>query len=171
MIGRWMKPAGCREKTDDGKSTWILLRGFTNISSSSMENGGKIPIIRFRKEIHSAMLTRLLRSKAMAKSEQLNDKQVMEGKIFAILSYLSILCIIPLVLKRDNSFVLSHGKQGLVLFIGEVTIFVISVVFDWILRPSIFVFGVFSLWGIIEALKGQYVRMPVVSDIADKITL
>lgn len=107
----------------------------------------------------------------MAKSEQLNDKQVMEGKIFAILSYLSILCIIPLVLKRDNSFVLSHGKQGLVLFIGEVTIFVISVVFDWILRPSIFVFGVFSLWGIIEALKGQYVRMPVVSDIADKITL
>lgn len=107
----------------------------------------------------------------MAKSEQLNDKQVMEGKIFAILSYLSILCIIPLVLKRDNPFVLSHGKQGLVLFIGEVAVFVVSVIFEWILRPSIFVFGVFSLWGIIEVLKGQYVRMPVVSDIADKITL
>lgn len=107
----------------------------------------------------------------MAKSEQINDKQVMEGKIFAVLSYLSILCIIPLVLKRDNPFVLSHGKQGLVLFIGEVAVFVVSVILEWILRPSIFVFGVFSLWGIMEALKGQYVRMPVVSDIADKITL
>lgn len=107
----------------------------------------------------------------MEKPEKLNDQQVMEGKIFAILSYLSIFCIIPLVLKRDNRFVLSHGKQGLVLFIGEVAVFVISVIFEWILRPSIFVFGVFSLWGIVEALKGQYVRMPVVSDIADKITL
>ena len=107
----------------------------------------------------------------MEKSEKLSDKQVMEGKMFAVLSYLSILCIIPLVLKRDNRFVLSHGKQGLVLFIGEVAVFVVSVIFEWILRPSIFVFGVFSLWGIIEALKGQYVRLPVVSDIADKITL
>ena len=107
----------------------------------------------------------------MEKPEKLSDKQVMEGKMFAVLSYLSILCIIPLVLKRDNRFVLSHGKQGLVLFIGEVAVFVVSVIFEWILRPSIFVFGVFSLWGIIEALKGQYVRLPVVSDIADKITL
>ena len=54
----------------------------------------------------------------MEKPDKLSDKQIMEGKIFAILSYLSILCIIPLVFKRDNHFVLSHGKQGLVLFIG-----------------------------------------------------
>ena len=107
----------------------------------------------------------------MEKSDKLSDKQVMEGKIFAILSYLSILCIIPLVLKRHNRFVLSHSKQGLVLFIGEVAFFVISVVLEWILRPAIFIFGVFSLWGIMAALKGQHVRMPVVSDIADKITL
>ena len=107
----------------------------------------------------------------MEKPDKLSDQQIMEGKIFAVLSYLSILCIIPLVLKRDNRFVLSHGKQGLVLFIGEVAVFVISVIFEWILRPSIFIFGVFSLWGIIEALKGQDVRLPVVSDIADKITL
>ena len=42
-----------------------------------------------------------------------NDKTIREGKVFAILSYLSILCIIPLILKKDNEFVLAHGKQGL----------------------------------------------------------
>lgn len=98
-------------------------------------------------------------------------KEVLEGKIFAILSYLSILCIIPLVFKKDNQFALSHGKQGLVLFVGEVAVFIVSVLFEWIFRPFIFIFGVLSLWGLIWALKGEYVKLPVISNIADKITL
>ena len=108
----------------------------------------------------------------MPKSEKYSEKQIMEGKIFAVLSYLSILCIIPLVLKRDNHFVLTHGKQGLVLFVGQVAVFILSVIpiFEWVLRPLTFVFGVLSLWGIIEALKGQ-TKLPVISDIAEKITL
>jgi len=39
-----------------------------------------------------------------------------ENKIMAILSYLSILCLIPLFTKKDNEFVYYHAKQGLVLF-------------------------------------------------------
>ena len=107
----------------------------------------------------------------MGKPDPAREEQVVEGKIFAVLSYLSILCIIPLVLKKDNSFVLSHGKQGLVIFIAEVAVFVVSVIFEWIFRPAIFILGVFSLWGIMEALKGHYVRLPIVANIADKITL
>lgn len=101
-----------------------------------------------------------------------NEKQVLEGKVYAVLSYLSILCIIPLVLKKDNDFVLSHGKQGLVIFVGEAAVFVLHIVLGMaVLRLGIFVFGLISLWGIIEVLKGNYVKLPVISDIADKITL
>ena len=100
------------------------------------------------------------------------EKEILEGKIFAVLSYLSILCIIPLVLKKDNNFVLSHGRQGLVIFVGEVTVFVAHVVLgQWILSLGSFIFGVISLWGIVEVLRGHYVKLPFISDIADKITL
>ena len=110
----------------------------------------------------------------MAKSHnsQENDSHVLEGKIFAILSYLFVLCIIPLVLKKENKFVLFHGKQGLVLFVAEVTIFILHIVLgQWILKLGTFGLGVFSLTGIIAVLCGQYLKLPVVADIAEKITL
>ncbi len=107
----------------------------------------------------------------MATSEKQNETQVLEGKIFAVLSYISIFCIIPLIFKKENNFVLSHAKQGLVLFVAEVAVFVISVIIEIIFRPFIFVLGILSLWGMIEALRGQYVKLPLISDIADKITL
>ncbi len=95
-----------------------------------------------------------------------------ENKIFAILAYLSILCIIPLLLKKDDKFVLAHGKQGLVIFITEVAVFIISIVIgQWFFRLGLFVLGVLSLWGIIEVLRGREVRLPLIADIADKITL
>lgn len=99
------------------------------------------------------------------------EKQIREGKIFAVLSYLMILCIIPLVFKNDNPFVLSHGKQGLVIFIGEVAVFILSIVMPWLLRFGIFILLVISFWGIIEVLRGRYVRLPFICDIADKINL
>lgn len=101
-----------------------------------------------------------------------SERQILEGKVFALLSYLFILCIVPLVLKKDNPFVLSHGKQGLVIFIGEVAAFVIHIILGvWFLRLGFFVFGLFSLWGIIEVLRGRYVKLPLIAEIAEKITL
>ena len=99
------------------------------------------------------------------------DEHIREGKIFAILSYLSICCIIPLIVRKENPFVLEHGKQGLVLFVAQVGVLIISIIFPMILKPFLFVLGVLSLWGIAAVLKGAFVRFPVVADVADKITL
>ena len=107
----------------------------------------------------------------MAKQKQIRTQDVEEGKIFAVMAYLWLLCIVPLVFKKDNPFVLSHGKQGLVIFVGVVCIFIVSILFDWILRPGLFLLGILSLWGMIESLKGQELRIPFICDIADKITL
>jgi len=100
------------------------------------------------------------------------NTQVREGKVFAILAYLSILCIIPLLFKKENSFVLTHGKQGLVLFLGEVGVFIVHILLGtWILRLGMFVLLAMSFVGIIAVLKGESLELPVVSKIAEKITL
>lgn len=99
------------------------------------------------------------------------EQSVTEGKIFAVLSYLSILCILPIIFKKDNQFVLSHAKQGLVIFVAQVAVLIISILFPWLFRLFMFILGVVSLVGIVQVLKGQYVRFPVISEIADKIVL
>jgi len=108
----------------------------------------------------------------MASRKPSEDREIIEGKIFAVIAYLSIFCIIPLVLKKDNTFVLHHGKQGLVIFVAEVAVFIIHIILgQWFLRLGIFLLGVVSFIGIVKSLKGERLRLPVISVIADKITL
>ena len=98
-------------------------------------------------------------------------EEILEGKIFAVLAYLSGLCILPLVFKKENAFVLPHAKQGLVLFVAEVIVFVASIVIpEGLTKLCALILGILSLWGMIESLRGRLVQLPVVSPIADKIT-
>lgn len=102
------------------------------------------------------------------------DKEIKEGKIFAVIAYWLILCILPLILKKDNKFAVHHGKQGLVLFIFLVAGFIFSIIpflGQLVYRFVLFIYLLLLLWGTIQALMGNYSRIPVVSDIADKISL
>ena len=74
---------------------------------------------------------------------------VREGKFFAIISYVSFLCIITLILKKDNKFALYHARQGLVLFVMEVAAFILSIIplLGWLI--GIFGYALFllvSIW-------------------------
>lgn len=103
-----------------------------------------------------------------------NDKEVKEGRIFAILAYFSILCLVPLILKRDNKFAIHHGKQGLVLFIWLVAaslLFWIPVLGQLIFIISFICIVCISIIGIVQVLMGKYWKMPVISDIASKMTI
>ena len=102
------------------------------------------------------------------------DPAIAEGKFFAAVGYFSILCFVPLFLKRDNKFAQFHGRQGLVLFILEIAtamLVVIPVVGEIIFRLSWVVFGIFSLAGVVKVLMNQYWEMPVIYPISSKITL
>lgn len=99
-------------------------------------------------------------------------RHVFEGKLVAVFFYLTILCIIPLILKRDDDFILSHGKQGLVLFVAEAAVFIAHIALGpSVLRLGLFILISFSLWGIFEALRGQYAKLPVIANPTDKIVL
>ena len=102
------------------------------------------------------------------------DPEVEDGKFFAAVGYIFILCLVPLVLKKENKFAIFHGKQGLVLLILEVAAAIIKVI--PVLGPAVatvafVVFGILSLVGIVKVLTGDYWEMPVICDIAKKINL
>jgi len=114
------------------------------------------------------------------------DKDIEEGKIWAFIGYWGILFLVPLLGKKDNKFAVFHGKQGMVLCIGAI---VVSIVF-WILtflfgliHPAIgalFYIILIIIWlaivvlgiiGMIKSLTGDYWKMPIFGDIAEKINI
>jgi len=102
------------------------------------------------------------------------EQEIVDGKFFAVISYISFLCVITLILKKSNKFALYHARQGLVLFVMEVAAFILSIIplLGWLI--GIFGYALFllvSVWGIIQATLGVYCRIPVLSEISDKIVL
>jgi uncharacterized membrane protein len=102
-----------------------------------------------------------------------NEKDIQEGKFFAIISYIGFLCIVSLLLKKDNAFSLFHAKQGLVLFVLEVAGILITIIpFFWLIRVFFFIaFAAFSLIGILQAANGSTRGLPVISELAKKVIL
>ncbi len=92
--------------------------------------------------------------------------------LFAIFSYLSFLCIIPLVFKKDNAFVLHHAKQGLIIFVGEVAVFVVHIILGmWLYQLGMAILFSLSFVGIIAVFQGKYTKLPVIYKAASAITL
>lgn len=105
---------------------------------------------------------------------QNEERTIEEGKFFAVISYIGFLCVVSLLLKKDNKFALFHAKQGLVLFVVEVVTFIFSIIplLGWLLGVAgVIVFVLISLWGVAQALLGNYNRLPLLADVADKIVL
>ncbi len=108
------------------------------------------------------------------KPEPSLDPEVQEGKFFAAVGYLSVLCFVPLLLKKGNRFAQFHGKQALVLFILEVAASILKAIpalGDIVFTLSFVVFGILSLVGIVKVLMGEYWEMPVIQEVANKISL
>ena len=102
------------------------------------------------------------------------DSVIQEGKFFAVTGYLFVLCFVPLLLKKDNKFAQFHGRQGLVLFIFEMAAAIVKsipVIGDVVFSFAYVVLGIASLLGIVRVLMNEYWEMPVVYNIANKITL
>jgi uncharacterized membrane protein len=102
------------------------------------------------------------------------NKEVQEGKFFAVISYISFLCVITLLLKKNNKFALFHAKQGLVIFVVEVVSFVLSIIplLGMMIKIVGFTFcAIASLWGVLQSFSGICGKIPLVSRVSDKISL
>jgi len=95
-------------------------------------------------------------------------------RFLALISYLGILSLVPVVLKVRNEFSHFHMRQGLVLFIAEIIFTLIWVIplIGWIIGFLGWICCVvLSLVGIVNAIIGKKWQMPVVGRFTDKIKL
>lgn len=106
--------------------------------------------------------------------EEIKDKDIEENKIIAAIGYIGVLCLIPLLAKRESKFAQFHGKQGLVLFIAWIVIWVIGIIpfLGWLIAfLGSLVLLVLSIMGIVQALSGKYWKLPFLAKYAEKINL
>ncbi len=103
-----------------------------------------------------------------------DQKDVNDNKILAALSYIGILCLIPLLAKKDSKYAQEHGKQGLIMLIAWICLVVIG----WIpiLGWLVFFLGsiaflVVSLVAFIKCLMGEFWEIPVIGQYRSKINL
>jgi len=104
-----------------------------------------------------------------------NKNDVEENKIWAVIAYLGILCLIPLLAKKDSPYAQFHAKQGLVLFITGIIVGAVSALpfIGWfIVAPlgSIFVL-VLAIIGIVNAVQGKTKELPLIGQFGRKINL
>lgn len=109
----------------------------------------------------------------------------LEDKVFAALSYVSILFVVPLILKNEDEDIHFHAKQGLVLFASEIIVWFALFLLDTFLTaifPSgeLFVvrvlgalawvgFMAMSIAGVYMAARGRRWQMPIIGRIAQKL--
>lgn len=111
----------------------------------------------------------------MEEEKKTKEKTSVSGEnVFAILSYLWILCLIPILMKKEDEFIRFHARQGLMLFIVEVGIGIIGII--PFLGPIVFllgmlVCGLLSLAGIVQVLMGNKWKMPIIGDWSEKINI
>lgn len=96
-----------------------------------------------------------------------------EHRLMAALSYVHILCLVPLLTQRDNEFVQYHAKQGLVLFVVEVIVFMgfFSIILTWLSPILLLATFVGSVAGIIFALQGKKQDLPGVQWVVEKLNI
>lgn len=105
----------------------------------------------------------------MEEIQDFDPKDVEDNRVLAAIGYIWILCIIPLIAKKDSKFAVEHAKQGLILFIAEVIIWIVSYIpiIGWIIGivGGIVLFLVAFL-AFIYAVQGKFWKIPFVYDFA-----
>lgn len=92
-----------------------------------------------------------------------------------VLAYLGLLALIPLLVEKDDREVQWHAKNGLVLTVAFVAVFVALNVMGailglfWLLAPVVWLLWlVVVILAILKALNGQRFVVPGLSEYADK---
>lgn len=98
-----------------------------------------------------------------------------QNKVFAILAYLSILVLVPILGAKESKFARFHANQGLVLVIAAIAIGIVigilqfipvlGIIFSivgWIINIALLVLCII---GIVNACNGKAKELPLIGSI------
>ena len=105
-----------------------------------------------------------------------------------VLSYLGILCLVPLLVEKEDPEVKWHSRHGLVLLVAEVILYVALAIVSAILTRIPFlgwILGAFTclIWSIlplgllilhiiliVKAVRGERLLIPYISQYVERLT-
>ncbi len=98
----------------------------------------------------------------MADNQNYSEQLPSNAKLFAILSYVSVLWLLGLLIspEKTSPFVRNHVNNGIVLCIVAAILACIPFL-GWICEIAV---AVFAIMGIIAAAKTQYYTIPLIGD-------
>lgn len=99
-----------------------------------------------------------------------------KSRAWACLSYLGILIIFPLMSKQDDSFVLYHSRQGIVLIFAVVILGVIGRIFfetrfHLIALIILFITLTYMIIGVLNSIRGKENPLPLIGKLSTKVQL
>lgn len=109
----------------------------------------------------------------MAEEQQPSSgsSDVEQNKTLAVIGYLGILFLVPMLAAPKSQFAQYHARQGMALFIVMVISGVIAIVpfVGWVLSPLLWLFSVIlMILGMVSASKGEMKPLPVIGQWAIK---
>ncbi len=97
---------------------------------------------------------------------QPDEKIGEDEKILAVLAYIPIICLIPLLQKQHSDFVARHARLGFALFLVEILALLLRFRIIWDI--VLFLCICFALFGIYKVLRGKTHDIPFLSDFFEK---
>ena len=107
----------------------------------------------------------------MDEAPKIESPKTGDKNMIAILSYIGILFLIPLLAAKDSPFAQYHAKQGLVLFIaGIISSMIMAIPFlGWVVAPILWIIlMVLGIIGIVNVVQGKQTPLPIIGKFASK---
>lgn len=102
-----------------------------------------------------------------------DKKDIEDNKVIAAIGYVGILCLIPLLAKKDSKFAQEHGKQAFILFVVEIAVWILGMIpiIGWFLIGPIgwIVTMIISIIAIVKTLQGDFWEIPLISKYRSKV--
>jgi len=105
-------------------------------------------------------------SSSQTNTDVFDKTDVQANKHLAAAAYLWVLCLIPLLTKKDSRYAQFHAKQGLVLFI--LSLIAWFPFFGWIIGVALIIVSVLA---IIKTLDGEAWQIPYIYGLSKKIKI
>ncbi|MBR5768023.1 MAG: hypothetical protein IKX86_05070 [Clostridia bacterium] len=91
----------------------------------------------------------------------MEEKDIADNKVMAVLAYFGILFLIPLLAAKESKYARFHTNQGIILFIVGIIVAALSwiPVLGWLLALAVFVLFIF---GVVNAAQGKAKDLPLI---------
>ncbi len=99
-----------------------------------------------------------------------DPKDVEDHKIMAALSYVGVLCLVPLLFMKNSRYAQEHAKQGLLLFI----VWIVGMFVFWfplIGQLAALALLIVDIVALVKCLQGEFWEIPVIGQYRKKVNL